>query len=194
MRGFSKLIGGVVGLAFLAMAGTAQASLIQNLTVTDNQDGGGFTGTGRIEFDSLSGNSAAGVVSFSFTPSTNTPNFDGSPPVFTEADIISVSWLIEDWELVEFSLVAGDMISTPFGGSTWGIVLDLTNELVRFPCFSAVSVPASLLCGPTSGVISVAGRDLSTEPVHNDIPEPASLALFAIALGGLGFMARRRVT
>ncbi len=140
-----------------------------------------FTDTklGEIAFPSATGSSAVGV-DFSF---------DGGfmSFLFTEADITSITWVLDpdSW----------DIISIGVGAFQGDIVCENNSAL---PCSNAVlnlglstATIASFSC-PGGGAHCIVGDSFFDVAFRHAVPKPPSLALFVIALGGLGFMMRRR--
>lgn len=187
--GGSRFVGGLVGVAFLVTAASAQASLVWQIETT--------FGSGDVTFPSATGNSPAGI--------------DLSFGDFTEDHITSAQWTIDEtsWELTLLAITAqrctptvgtqtdscerGDHVP----GDRW------TREWIYLSFGRSTSALFENFCSSGSssgctGFFSTRARDdfldfnLMATPVHNDIPAPASLALFVIAIGGLGFIMRRR--
>lgn len=199
MRRFPRLAGGLCALALFVMAGTAHASLIQSLAVSDSLGGENeFTGTGQIEFDDLGGSDPSGIVDFSFSPTTTGPLITESLPTFSKDNIVFVNWSIDsEWQLTDFSLVA----KVETSDRIFGIGLDLVTN-ANFSVGTCErrgnSFNANYVCvreldedGSFGAGSALTNRDLSTEAVH-DVPEPAPLALMLIALSVFGLAALRR--
>ena len=187
MRGFSKLIGGLVGLVVCALAGAAQASLVWQIETT--------FGSGEITFPDATGDSSTGVE-FSFVG-------------FAEDDIAAINWTVDEttWELNRFRLQV--LFCTPAEGTPTDscfisdhVIDDEWTETILDLSLSAATFyinSVSCILGDPQCTLAISAPTTSNEDfdptftaVHEDIPEPTSFALFAIALGGLGFLTRRR--
>src|SRR5690242_16825788 len=166
--------------AFLAPV-SAQAGFIYDLTVS-----GFWTGSGSITFDTLSGNAPSGVSAFSFHTSTGS----GSPQDYDLADIESVNWSIDS--SFNLSLLLSTAL-VPFGPNQSAILLTNQSGGHVAPCsghFSAESV--TCFRTPTGSGLVDAGGVLSASLVPASVPEPSTVALFAMGLAGLGLMKQKR--
>ena len=124
-------------------------------------------GTGTFAFsEPRSTDSGAAVTDFTFNGTCTDCDFE-------LADLTSSSWEIDNlWNIVSLELVAANGINEFLlrAPNVFGICLDL--DLCRLAVseitFTAIEVP------------------------EFDVPEPATLGLFAIGLAGIGVMSRRR--
>lgn len=206
MRGASKLIGGLLGLAFIALPLEAEASLLQFNTSTPpllNQPA--FTVT-------LTGGDVPGTIG-----SFSNPTREFGANLFQSAGTDPGSLYVGSAQTTNTFDVSFDN-TVQWVGGTIGFLFDPflgldivgsgVNENGLLAGASAnslftLSTPLTFLGGQVysfTAVNTVVGGNIGaaaftswTFEAAQDIPEPSTLALFAIALGGLGFMARRRV-
>ncbi|MEM7224072.1 MAG: PEP-CTERM sorting domain-containing protein [Pseudomonadota bacterium] len=107
------------------------------------------------------------------------PDSGCNPSTGQPADLVIFA-LDNAMQILEaYNITAVADISTPGAANAGGFrgIERATNDIHFFQVFGSVPGVASL----------------SFSRIQNDIPEPASLTLFLVALGGLGFLARRRV-
>ena len=183
MRGLSKIAGALILSAFLLTTTSAQAALIQNLI---SEVG---LGSGQIEFSTKSGNDKSGVVAFSFDVTAG----PGSPQSYGLDNIDTIVWSIDDEWVLSIALVSK---LTPFENGLFSAITLTQSMDGIYPCLTDAEASGSTMatqqCSSPNNDLGLLGGRLITEAVH-DAPEPSTLALFLVALGGLGFMARRRV-
>lgn len=206
MRGISGLIGALVGLAFFAVAGTANAAILYtssggspdpniratmgmeftpsvDILVTDlGVFDGGSDGAG-LETDRAVGLwTSGGSLLASVTVTGADPLMSG----FRFAAIIPVALAADATYIVGAHYphaLSGDKL---FGTSPTADPLIALGNTTRFVFGSTLTFPTE-----TNDFFRTTANLLFTQ---QQIPEPATLTLFVIALGGLGFMVRRRLT
>jgi len=177
-------------ICFASLLSTAaQAGVIYDLTVAG---GGSWTGSGSITFDTLTGNTTAGVSAFSFHVD-NTGS--GGPQDYNLADIATVDWSIDPTTFDLSLLLTTNLI--PFGVFQSAILLTNQPGLHANPCGASTPDTGSLTCARNTAGTSFAttfdGQLSATfVSVSVPVPEPSTLALFGLGLAGLGWVNRRR--
>ena len=182
---FRKLIGGLVGLAFFGMTANANATLI------------GETVTMRHDFPNL-GTTISGPI--------NVLVQAGAGDLAEPYTYLGENWYFVDMEASSFSVVynrAPNWANAPFNGliisdMDWvgipGFItgVDVSTNLAGFNN-NRVTFTANSVSINWQGLSFAIGTrwDIGLQTSHK-IPEPATLAFFAIGLAGLGFMMRRR--
>ena len=159
---------------------SAQAGFIYDLTVSGN-----WTGSGSISFDTLSGSTSSGVSAFSFHDSTG---FLTSPQDYDLADIASVDWSIDS--SFNLSLLLSTAL-VPFGLNQTAILLTNQSGVHSGPCGEGLGSLTCAAIASGGGAVNSQGI-LSARLVSASVPEPSTVALFAMGLVGLGLMWRRR--
>lgn len=156
------------GLACLLIAAApAKASLIQDFTF---DDGNNFSGSGTAIFDGAGG--VAVDVSVSLFGDT-----------FTFANLMGAGFVNPlDWTVTSWSwsspVVLGD------NGFVRGDVSSNDPTSISGTCIAFTT-----LCGGGGAVFVMA---TNTFTPRNSVPEPATLAILAAGVAGLGFARRRR--
>ena len=179
-----------VGVSVFGMSSGANASIIYDV----NRMIGGGTVTGFIETDGTLGVLASGnIVNWSLT--LTSPNLAGrSPDVIdfatqTQTFVGGGSTTATPTQLIfDFDGTLGIVLQGSGPANFWCMVASPTCFGVEgeFFGFGTSSSAAESETGQTGLVVFATAR-------NTVVPEPASLAVFLIALGGLGFMMRRRV-
>ena len=192
MRGISHLTGAVVGLAILATAGTANATLI-GAEITQTFRFPNLASPTAVIVDSYTVGAGpeiscpgAAIVCILFGDATATFDVTDSTITFQEsgsrgfqpADFNGFVWSGLVWQDGPGKIVGFDL-STDLPG------LDPARV---FFTDDSIGINLQSITYFDGGTFTLT---LVTD--HGDIPEPSTLALFAIALGGLGFLTRRRV-
>ena len=192
MRGFSRLTGGLVGLAFLGMTGTANASLIGHTVLAEWL----FPNTSNVIESHVV---VVGTgIELPATTILNDTKFD----IDIGGDFVQWIWNSgAGWQNIaangwRFTDLTGGLTISGYSigaGTTAGVAGLEAADL----SFTANSVFGNFGASGASRVTVAGGSDIIelkiAFAVPNAVPEPSTLTLFTIALGGLGFMARRRV-
>ncbi|MEM7224826.1 MAG: PEP-CTERM sorting domain-containing protein [Pseudomonadota bacterium] len=217
LRGVSRLLGGLIGVYVLAAAGSVNADLIV-VDATADASCTVPTTSNVCSLGNLSQTMASGVAgdTFEFVYTINDmlhielgtnviTHFDGFL-VKTPASAVVVDFAVtmalsnENGELIT-ELVP--IINAPCDAlNNCGFVLGpgptpefdnvIFHDVHYFWTTSAVeAIPIRIDMGLTGSIAFTS--EIGEIGVWTAIHEPSTLALFAIALGGLGFMARRRV-
>ena len=188
---FKKLIGALVGLAFLGTVGTANASIIYDV----NRVIGAGTVTGFIETDGTLGTLSSGnITDWVFT--LTAPNLRGGSP-----DVI-------DFATANQTLIQGTAVTASPSQLTFDF--DITPGLHflflqgTFP-FNFYCLINTNGCGNSANPAEVMGFGVSTTAAQfigqtgvlpfatvASVPEPSTLLLFGVGLIGLAFMRRRK--
>ncbi|MEM7224829.1 MAG: PEP-CTERM sorting domain-containing protein [Pseudomonadota bacterium] len=202
LRGFSGLIAAVLGLALLSLPGQARAVPIDYF----------FTGTANGVIGGANFNGAAFTLSVWADTDDVVEPFAGVfnvPAMSATIEIAGIGTATITDPVGVFAnnnVVPGQIPAVGFSRFAGGLaVTDLINTVQDFSFStydlqSAFAQTATTLdcclffnLGTDLGALGmdVDGPGTFQATVKGEIPEPASLALFAIALGGLGFMRRR---
>ncbi|MEM7225136.1 MAG: DVUA0089 family protein [Pseudomonadota bacterium] len=217
MRGTSRLIGALFGLALFAAAGPAKATLFMEVgeigeTIGTHQvlPGGttsiqGFMartdpspadlfefgwGGGFFEVQTAEPTLDTQLFLFDAAGLGITANDDANPPGGFKSRITLANLApgfyflaISEWDWDPFS--AGGRIFGSGNGNSGPTGPGGAQPLIGWGQYANK-------VDDTAYTINLNGPTLAV-PQNQQIPEPSAFALFAIALGGLGFMARRRV-
>jgi hypothetical protein len=192
MRGISALLATMRLSAALLLAAAlpsspAHAGFMFDLTVAPLPNGiVPWTGSGSIDFTTLSGTSTAGVAAFSFRAATG----NGSPQDYTLADIASINWSINSSDALTLLLISNDI---PFETADSAIRLSNEGSNGPLPCLelSSIGSAVSVTC-ETIGAGDYSQGSLAAIFVPSALPEPGSLALLAPMLLGIAAFLRRR--
>ena len=180
MRGFSRLIGGLVGLALFGMTANAYANLIgDTVTVTNIFDGQIFDGPTDV------------VV---IQGGVELPAFGGEWDIDIEASSIHLDPFVGPVGLPiqgldEYHFDGLDWVDSPDGIIIGIDVQEMGLSIAAMVTFDLHSIWISFLPGTIKTADAAVWIDIVT---NHDVPEPSTLALFAIGLAGLGLMMRRR--
>jgi len=237
---FNKLIGALVGLAMMGMAGTANAAIIYDSVTGDNDQGGSFWNLileqgGRVDLFGTERYVTSFTIGLKSGPVSGTQagfelqfytidNTTGLPETLIwESEFISIAITIKEINfLIDvpdifvpdsfiWTIEAFDLPDFPFSNKRFGLAhgavpsvgCDTGNVILSTAGQWRVEEPPDLNFSDTQAIITanngaVLGNPAQcvikppTEPPTTGIPEPSTLALFAIGLAGLGFMSRRR--
>ncbi|MEM7221908.1 MAG: PEP-CTERM sorting domain-containing protein [Pseudomonadota bacterium] len=181
-RRISRLIGVTLGLALFAAAGTAKAMPIDYTFTFDNALNGGGTVTGIVRGLSEGTGAATSVEVFTNTTGLGIGEYIGSP--------LLNSWTVSGGMIIAFDFLSAGVLNTAPAVTDALIFFDST--VLSGAMFRAGVAPSPGPFVTGSGFVSTEDIGLTFVAVANVVPEPASLVLFVIALGGLAFMMRRR--
>ena len=212
-HGVSRLIGGLVGLAMIGMAGPANAVLIDNGMTTIDTD----TGLEWLDLTETLGQSYNSVAA-GFGGFTTTDGFRYATQFEVSTLFTNAGFSFQDNSFNAVDAAPAGLMLDLFGCTTVSPCNTATSvigqgiadlgafspTLAALPIyqarlavagdFSSATEGASLVnncCFSKSGGNLGIGSWLVRDVVA--VPEPSSLAVFLIALGGLGFLARRRL-
>lgn len=175
----------MLAAALLTFAGIAQASLIHDLEIIELFN---FTGSGRIEFTSLSGSDASGVSAFDFTGSGTQGDYS-----FSQADILNISWSIDIiTSVLSLNLATLSRPSTTDPAVDTCLILQNTGTGGSCPILTtstSLSRVAQLRIGRTT---TGGGTLVTTAVIEEAIPEPSTVSLLVGCLLIMGALRNSR--